>query len=145
VLKWAKYGYETTSSNNVFVCLPKHDTIDLKVFLTLLNSRLLTWYYRTVQPRVGKMFAEIKINLINDMPIPFGKTLSSSQKTICQRLAVLADQMLAAQMTLRNPTWGADRKSTGQRIAILDGQIDELVYELYGLTPEDIAIIEGKS
>ena len=132
-------------SNNVFVCVPKNENMDLKIFLALLNSRLLTWYYRTVQPRVGKMFAEIKINLINDFPMQFGEILSPSQNKICQRLVSLTDQMLAAQVALRNPTWGADRKSTKQRITILDNQIDALVYQLYGLTTEEIAIIEGAS
>jgi hypothetical protein len=29
-------------------------------------------------------------------------------------------------------------------IAALEKQIDEMVYALYGLTPEDITIVEGK-
>ncbi len=30
-----------------------------------------------------------------------------------------------------------------QKLAITDGQIDRLVYELYGLTEEEIGIVEG--
>lgn len=32
-----------------------------------------------------------------------------------------------------------------RQIATTDGQIDRLVYELYGLTEEEIAIVEGRS
>ena len=127
-------------SNNVFVCIPKNESVDLRVFLALLNSRLLTWYYRTVQPRVGKMFAEIKINLLNDFPVPFGNTLSSLQKKKLAHLADLADQMLAAKLKQYELFTDVNHK----RIAILDSQIDALVYELYGLTAEEIAIIEGE-
>jgi len=31
-----------------------------------------------------------------------------------------------------------------RQIAATDGQIDNLVYELYGLTDEEIRIVEGK-
>jgi hypothetical protein len=115
-------------SNNVFVCIPKSATINLKVFLVLLNSRLMTWYYQNIQPRVGKMFAEIKINLINEFPIPIDIPRRSSQ-----RLSVLADQMLTAQARLRNATADADRRLQSQRVAAIDGEIDGLVFDLYGL------------
>ena len=89
------------------------------------------------------MFAEIKINLINNFPMPFDEALSAAQKKICQRLVSLADQMLEAQIKLRDSIMIAERTAK-QRTAILDSQIDALVYELYGLTAEEIAIIEGQ-
>ena len=36
-----------------------------------------------------------------------------------------------------------DRQEQRQ-IIVTDRQIDELVYELYDLTPEEIAVVEGK-
>jgi hypothetical protein len=36
-----------------------------------------------------------------------------------------------------------DREALNRRIAAMDRQIDELVYELYGLTKEEIRIVEG--
>ena len=32
-----------------------------------------------------------------------------------------------------------------QKLSITDGQIDQLVYELYGLTADEIRIVEGES
>jgi len=37
----------------------------------------------------------------------------------------------------------ADRGHYGNKCRPLDRQIDALVYELYGLTPEEIEIVEG--
>jgi hypothetical protein len=34
-------------------------------------------------------------------------------------------------------------KCRQRRITATDAQIDALVYELYGLTPEEIAVVEG--
>jgi hypothetical protein len=133
-------------SNNVFVCIPKNENVDMKVFLAILNSRLLTWYYRTVQPRVGKMFAEIKINIINDFPIPFGKLLLSSQKKLCGNLVELSEQMLAVQAKLYDiETFSLSADLHRKRIEIIDKQIDAVVYELYGLTTDEITIVEGNA
>ena len=45
----------------------------------------------------------------------------------------LLDQILAAK-----------KKDTNADTSALEHQIDKMVYELYGLTPEEIAIVEGK-
>ena len=58
----------------------------------------------------------------------------------------LAEQMLEAQKEAhsdKNIT-ETDKKLAKQRIDILDKQIDTLVYELYGLTEEEIKIVEGE-
>ena len=39
---------------------------------------------------------------------------------------------------------GATKTAIERRIKATDRQIDELVYELYGLTEKEIAIVEGR-
>ena len=48
-----------------------------------------------------------------------------------------ATWQLAAAQTERNKTFYENKCAT------LDRQIDNLVYELYELTPEEIALVEG--
>lgn len=50
-----------------------------------------------------------------------------------------ARKQLAAARTERDKTFYESKCGS------LDRQIDELVYELYELTPEEIAIVEGAS
>jgi hypothetical protein len=38
-----------------------------------------------------------------------------------------------------------EQESLQRQIAATDNQIDALVYELYGLTEEEIAIVEGRA
>lgn len=61
-------------SNNMFVVLPREIMSDdrMRAYVTVLNSRLLTWYFRTVQPRAGRLFPELKINHLLAFPIPDG-------------------------------------------------------------------------
>jgi hypothetical protein len=48
------------------------------------------------------------------------------------------------QSLLKAPTVGSDRGEGNTETSALENQIDEMVYALYGLTPEEIAIAEGK-
>lgn len=60
-------------SNNYFLCVPKL-SIDWNIVFYIcayLNSRFATWYFRTIQPRTGKLFAELKITHLEEIPILF--------------------------------------------------------------------------
>lgn len=56
----------------------------------------------------------------------------------------LVDQMLAAKTQLAGAQTERDKGFYESKCATLDRQIDSLVYELYDLTPEEIAIVEGQ-
>ena len=54
-----------------------------------------------------------------------------------------ATKMLALTLKLRATTADAKRQTLQNAVTATDQQIDALVYELYGLTPEEIALVEG--
>ena len=53
--------------------------------------------------------------------------------------------MLAAKGQLASAQTERDKTFYQSKCATLDRQIDNLVYELYDLTPEEIVIVEGSS
>lgn len=53
--------------------------------------------------------------------------------------------MLGAKKQLTSAQTERDKTFYESKCATLDRQIDKLVYELYGLTPEEIAIVESAS
>ncbi len=59
------------------------------------------------------------------------------------RIVQLVDQMLEAKQELASARTEGDKTFYESKCATLDRQIDTLVYELYDLTPEEIAIVEG--
>lgn len=51
--------------------------------------------------------------------------------------------MLIAQKDYRAAKSNNNKKLHEQKISMLDKRIDDLVYKLYGLTDEEIGIVEG--
>ena len=60
-----------------------------------------------------------------------------------EKMVSLVERMLELHKspTARTP---GDKERVKREIESTDWQIDHLVYELYGLSPEEIAIVEGK-
>ena len=110
--------------NSVFLIFSK--IINLKFLLGLLNSKLIGFYYKTNNPQTGKIFAEIKPVVIKSIPIP------DISAELQQPIITLVDQILSAKK--ENPA--ADTSE-------LEREIDLLVYGLYGLTEEEVNIIDG--
>jgi hypothetical protein len=76
-------------TNNMFVLLPRASmsATELRAHVALLNSSLLTWYYRTIQPRTGRLFAELKIHHLGDFPLPKPDRWASEAIEALARLA----------------------------------------------------------
>jgi hypothetical protein len=59
-------------------------------------------------------------------------------------LVALVDEMLKLNKDLQGKSFDSEREPLERQIAATDKKIDELVYQLYGLTEEEIAIVEGE-
>lgn len=59
-------------SNNMFVAIPRAPMAEeaMRAHEAILNSRLMTWFFRTVQPRAGRVFPELKIHHLAAFPVP---------------------------------------------------------------------------
>lgn len=64
-------------SNNLFVLLDSTTRPTARAakqyrlaIVALLNSRFMTWYFRAIQPRRGRLFAELKLVHMRDFPLP---------------------------------------------------------------------------
>jgi SAM-dependent methyltransferase len=98
------------ASNNFFLVFPRRPgTLTLDGVCALLNSAFMTWYFRAVEPRQGRAFAELKIKHLSAFPLPAAD---------CQALNEL----------------GAERPGR----PLLDAAIDREVLRLFGLPPEAI-------
>jgi hypothetical protein len=64
-------------------------------------------------------------------------------KAAHDRMVKLVEQMLELHPKLAGARTPQEKTALERQIAATDSQIDALVYELYGLTAEEIAIVEG--
>lgn len=131
-------------SNNLFTLTPKSKTqYSLKFILAILNSRLISWYFNFIQPRKGRLFAELKINHIDSFPLSRIDFSNSEEKLKHDELVKLAEKMLKLNEDLQSVIKGTNHcQKINSEIQKTDRQIDQMVYELYGLTPEEIKIVE---
>ena len=61
------------------------------------------------------------------------------------RMIPLVTQMLDLNRKLQDARLEQDRTMLSRQIEATDAAIDKLVYELYGLTEEEIMIVEGSA
>lgn len=115
---------------------------DLLYLLGLLNSRLLTFRFRSIgKLKSGNMY-EYFWNSVSRLPIRRIDFSNRQDIEMHNRLVTLVGQMLEAkrQETLAR---GNAIEVAMRRCAALDRQIDGLVYELYELSEEEINLVEN--
>ncbi len=98
----------------------------LKYLLGILNSRLSEWYFNQISTTTGMGTNRWKKYKIEILPI---KEPTETEELVLEKLV---DQIITAKKSDPNTDTTA-----------LETEIDQLVYQLYELTPEEIKIIEG--
>ncbi len=76
------------------------------------------------------------------MPIPNLSLDNEADKARHDKMVNLVEQMLQAKQQLAAARSDRDKSFYENKCAALDRQIDALVYELYDLTPDEIALVE---
>jgi adenine-specific DNA-methyltransferase len=110
----------------------KTERINLKYLTAILNSKLIAFWLKNKGKMQGNNYQIDKEPLL---AIPIYKPSNQEQQSIVP----LVDQILVTTKGddyLDNPTKQA-------KVKTLEHQIDQLVYALYGLTSEEIAVVEG--
>ncbi len=99
-----------------------------KLLVGVLNSKLLTYFYRLLSMEVNRTLAQIKPTILKNLPVQF------DNEKIVIRIESIVDQILTAKKS--------DPKADTTE---LEKEIDQLVYQLYELTAEEIKIVEGET
>lgn len=111
---------------------PTGNTSDLKFLLGVLTSHMAAWYLRTKHS-------------IYDTLYPWYTKRQLANFPICPKsnhVVTLVDHMLDLHKKLAAAKIPGDKTRIQRQIDATDKQIDKLVYELYGLTEEEIETIE---
>lgn len=132
--------------NNLHIILPKKEgNIHLYFLLGILNSRLMDYVYSFMNPEKGEALAEVKKKHVEQLPIC--KVIDAEGRGANQsiRMTQLVEQMLLLHKQLPNAKTSHEKTILQRQIETTDHQIDRLVYELYDITEDEIAIVEGNS
>jgi Cys-tRNA synthase (O-phospho-L-seryl-tRNA:Cys-tRNA synthase) len=76
--------------------------------------------------------------------IPIHKIDFSNPTHVAQhdKLVALVDSMLELQKKHHEARMEQDKELYGRQITMVDAQIDKQVYDLYGLTEEEVTVVE---
>jgi hypothetical protein len=108
-----------------------------------MNSKLLWRFLQEIAAGRRGGFIEAKPFYVEQLPIRTIDFSNPSEKVQRDKLVALVDNMLELQENYHNARMERDKKLYERQINIVDAQIDRLVYELYGLTEEEINVVEG--
>jgi hypothetical protein len=112
--------------------------------LGLLNSKLLDWLMKqTSSPFRGGYYAYNR-QYIQGLPIRTADLQVRKDVAGHDGMVALVERMLDLHKRLAAATIPADNELYQRQIETTDEEIDALVYELYGLTDEEIAMVEGR-
>jgi hypothetical protein len=81
---------------------------------------------------------------VSKIPIRTINFADPTDKARHDRMVALVTQMLDLNKRLQNAKLEHEKTLLSRQVEAADAAIDTLVYELYGLTEEEIAIVEGK-
>jgi adenine-specific DNA-methyltransferase len=110
--------------NSAYFLLPPKD-LNINYLNGLLNSKVIKYYLRLIANTSGVGTARWINIYVKDFPIARGEMIETKIEEIVTKILFLKKQKPATDTTN------------------LENQIDQLVYQLYGLTEEEIKIIEN--
>ena len=114
---------------------------DTKLLLPILNSTLIAYYFRKKYNRQDKTFPEIRIYELASLPIKNPEYWKESTR---KETMTLVDQVLHLNEEKLQTKLETTLDQIQSKIDYCEDRINEIVYELYGLTEEEVKIVEGK-
>ena len=112
-------------------------------FLGLLNSKLATVHLKAVCSPKLHGYIEFSARAVTAFPVRVIDFKKPADKSRHDKLVVLVDKLLGLMPKLRAATTDSEKAVLQNAVTATDQEIDKLVYELYQLTPEEIALVEG--
>ncbi len=138
----ATYVPETSYCNTLLFVMKIKPNANLNYYyvLGILNSRFTGWYFRKkFQISFNDAFPQIMIRDILQLAVPCVDPNNQEQ------MVSLVEQMLTLNKQLQEARTPHEKTALQRQIEATDRQIDNLAYELYGLTDEEIKVVEGNN
>ena len=109
-------------------------------FLGIINSNLISWLHRKRNPKSQKgLFPKVLVSDLRKLQIP---RINKSNIEFVDSIIIKVDSMIILLEKLDSTKTPTERTAIERQIQATDTQIDQLVYQLYGLTEEEIKIVE---
>jgi tRNA1(Val) A37 N6-methylase TrmN6 len=124
------------TTTTVYGIIPKNKN-NFEILLAILNSKVLEYFIKNTGSILRGGFYRYKTAYLKPFPI---KEISDKQR---EQFIRLVNQMLELQKKYHDDkVQGHEKERLKQQIDNINYETDQEVYKLYGLTPEEIKIVE---
>jgi hypothetical protein len=125
----------------------KNEYLPLTYFyiLGLLNSKLLDWFLKRCSSPFRGGYYSYNRQYIELVPIRAIDFDNSADRSKHEKVVKLVQQILDLHRQLAVAKIPDEKTRIQRQIDATDKQIDKLVYDLYGLTEEEIKIVDGNT
>jgi len=139
-----EFAMDTVGYCNTNVVYNVHvdEGVNLYFLLGVLNSKAVNFWFKIVYVNDDTLFPHIQKNQLESIPIPQIDLTDKLQKKVFDEIVLRAGNLLELYQEKENAMFGSAVKSTEQKIAYCEDRINALVYQLYGLTDEEIKTVE---
>jgi hypothetical protein len=131
----ATYDIQNNFCVNTAYIIPVAD----KYLLAILNSSLIQFLYSKTSSSIRGGYLRFIRQYLEVLPI-----VEKPNKPLHDEIVKLVDTMLELNKQKQQATLPNQIEPLEQRIEHTDKKIDQLVYQLYGLTDEEIKIVESQ-
>lgn len=136
-------------SNTDIITLKPHVSqikqYDIRFFTAIILSKLCAFILKSQNVNLDRnAFPKINVNTLETFPIPKLDLSTPSEKSIHDEVVKYVNTMLVLNKELNETNLPDEITQLESRIKYTDKKIDELVYKMYKLTPEEIKIVEGE-
>ncbi|MCL4196477.1 MAG: N-6 DNA methylase [Phycisphaerales bacterium] len=108
----------------------------IECVLAVLNSRLIRWFVEKTFTAYKLLFPQLNQTTIEELPI------ANPSGNVRSRMVKHVDRMLEMHKALAAAGRPQEKERLRRDIESTDSRIDALVYELYGLTDDEIRFVE---
>jgi type I restriction-modification system DNA methylase subunit len=136
-------GFDCLGFSNMTVIFGTNDKLSLKYILALLNSKLLSYRYKSIGKQTGGGSFEYFPNGVGKLPIPPIDLSIKDDKAKHDNFVTLVDKMLELKQKEAAEKNQQLKTMIIRQIEGVDKAIDTAVYGLYNLTEDEIRIVEG--
>lgn len=113
--------------------------VDDKFLLAILNSNLIKFFYSKITSSIQGGYLRFIRQYLEKIPVPTTSELAKNQ------IIQIISNHINLNKQLHSATLDTQRQQIQRAIDHSEKRIDELVYGLYGLTEEEVRVVEGNS
>ncbi|MEI9479397.1 MAG: TaqI-like C-terminal specificity domain-containing protein, partial [Deltaproteobacteria bacterium] len=133
-------------NTKVYSLLPPFDSAEnVYYWLGVLNSKIMWWFLKNTGYVLRGGYFTFKTKYLEPFPLRRIDFSIPTDKILHDQVVSMVDRTLELHNRLSIARTPQEKSTLERQIVGTDAELDRVVYELYGLTDEEIRIVEGSA